>query len=232
MDRSATTILHDALDRSGIAGDGRVRITRAEQLMAGTLGRAGPRKDGSSPVEHSLRVATNVLDVLGVLDADLVIAALLHDVVEDASRLLAPDAADEREAQATALRRIETEFGARVARTVAMVTLPDIDAIARARIAAGDARTHESVRNEIYADAIARTVRGSTDALTVKLADFLDNGVRVDPIARPGLAAKYRPLFTILPEALMALPESAALAARRDAVLARIGAARVRVYGR
>lgn len=231
MDRGATTLLHDALARNGIAEDGRVRITRAEQLMAGSLGRAGPRKDGSSPVEHSLRVATNVVEALGVTDPDLVIAALLHDVVEDASRFVAPEAADEPGAQLLALKRIESEFGARVARTVARVTLPDIDAIAHSRIAAGDARPREAVCNEIYADTIARAVRDSTDALTVKLADFLDNGVRVDPIARPGLAAKYRPLFTILPEALMALPESAALAARRDSTLARIGAARMRVYG-
>ena len=200
--------------------------------MLGSLGRAGPRKDGSSPVDHTLRVATNVLEVLGVLDADLVVAALLHDVVEDGSRFITPDAADEAQAQAAAFLRIEAEFGARVARTVALVTLPDIDAIARRRIAAGDTRAHESVRNEIYAAHITHTVRESTDALTVKLADFLDNGLRIDPIARPGLALKYRPLFTTLVDALKALPADAPLATRRTAVIARIDSARTRLYDR
>lgn len=157
--------------------------------MRDTLGSAGPRKDGSSPVDHTLRVASNVLLQLGVTDAGLVIAALLHDVVEDAAEHVPADAPD------------------------------------------GDTRSHDAIRNEIYADEIAGAIRASTDALTVKLADFLDNGVRVDPVARPGLATKYRPLFTLLPAALMALPADAPLAARRNEVQDTIDRARRRVYG-
>ena len=198
--------------------------------MRDTLGSAGPRKDGSSPVDHTLRVGSNVLLQLGVTDADLVIAALLHDVVEDAAEHVPADAPD-GEPRARALGSIEAIFGPRVARTVELVTLPDIDALARDRAAAGDTRSHDAIRNEIYADEIAGAIRASTDALTVKLADFLDNGVRVDPVARPGLATKYRPLFTLLPAALMALPADAPLAARRNEVQDTIDRARRRVYG-
>jgi (p)ppGpp synthase/HD superfamily hydrolase len=231
MDGAFGTRFHDALRQSAFPAEDRAHIARAEALMRATLGRAGPRKDGSSAVDHTMRVATNVIAELGVMDADLVIAALLHDVVEDASEHFAPGTAASDATRDIALREIGAAFGPRVARAVALVTLPDIDALARERIAAGDARPHETVRNAIYADKIARTVLESTDAFAVKLADFLDNGVRVDPVARPGLAVKYRPLFTMLPDALMALPAEAPLAARRDAVIAKLNAARERVYG-
>lgn len=221
----------DAVERSACTPGERSRLDDATALMQGTLGRAGPRKDGSSPTDHSLRVATNVISRLGVRDADLVIAALLHDVVEDASEHFAPEPLGTDAARASALQRIESDFGPRVSRAVALVTMPDIDALARERIAAGDPRTQDAVRNEIYADKIARTVRASADALVVKLADFLDNGMRVDPAARPGLAAKYRPLFTLLPDALMALPADSPLAARRVELVAAIEAARTRIYG-
>lgn len=76
----------------------------------------------------------------------------------------APDAADEREVRNNSPRPIEAEFGARVARPAALVTLPGIDAVAGERIAAGDTHVRESVRNGIHDDHIAHTVRESADA--------------------------------------------------------------------
>ena len=42
-----------------------------------------PRPDGTPYIEHPLAVASQVLEAMAQKDPDLVVAALLHDAVED-----------------------------------------------------------------------------------------------------------------------------------------------------
>lgn len=68
------------------------------------------RESGARYFEHVRATAIILVDELGVTDAEVIIAALLHDMLED-SFLLTPD-------------RIKVTFGERVATLVSAVTKP------------------------------------------------------------------------------------------------------------
>ncbi len=107
------------------------------------------RSDGTPYVLHPLAVARLLLEQWPVEDPDLLVAALLHDVVEDT---------------AVTLEQVEAQFGPKVAVLVHQLTKrpagPDDD------LAAKRART---------AEAMERLAAGPTDAVVVKAADRYDN---------------------------------------------------------
>jgi GTP pyrophosphokinase len=112
----------------------------AEQCHRGQL-----RKSGDPYITHPLAVAT-ILAELG-MDTTTLVAALLHDTVEDTGLGLA---------------EIEEEFGAEVARLVDGVTKLD-------KVKFGDAAEAETIRKMVVA--MARDPR----VLVIKLADRLHN---------------------------------------------------------
>ncbi len=69
------------------------------------------RKRGNIPYSvHPLRVYTFIREVIGVDDEAVLCGALLHDVVEDTP---------------CSLKQIEEQFGARIAKVVEELTIPD-----------------------------------------------------------------------------------------------------------
>jgi (p)ppGpp synthase/HD superfamily hydrolase len=126
-----------------------------------------------------------------VRDVDVLVAALLHDAVEDHPAELAglaPDTSYEKSTEA-ALAVLAHRFNPRVANLVRSVTNPAYD----------PARD----RHEQYREHVAESLDRDPWARIIKISDFTDNGVGVihttlDKARRS--AIKYRPLVPKLRE--------------------------------
>ncbi|MBT8225480.1 MAG: HD domain-containing protein [Dactylosporangium sp.] len=137
-------------------------------------------------INHLLRVSIRLMCHYQVHDADVIIAGVLHDAVEDhPSELAGPDASDDL--PAAACRAIERQFGQRVAALVASVTNPEFD--------------RERDADEQYREHLAVSLESTPWARVIKASDFTDNGVGVIHTTRKKarrVATKYRPLVPIL----------------------------------
>ena len=102
-------------------GEERRRLNQGLELAARL--HAADRREREPYVNHLLRVAIRIMSHYGVHDADVVIAALLHDAVEDHAAELAPGGGPR-----DALAVLAAEFGPRVAELVAAVTNPRVRA--------------------------------------------------------------------------------------------------------
>jgi len=180
------------------------RLNRALELAARL--HAADRREREPYLNHLLRVAIRIMSNYGVHDPDVVIAALLHDAVEDHAAELTGGADD----QAAALAVLAAEFGPRVAELVAAVTNPEY---------APDRDTHEQ-----YREHVAGSLRRNPWARIIKASDFTDNGVGLIHTTGPRLhklAAKYAPLVPVLQE-LIALPDTPLAAPARQHILAQL----------
>ncbi|MBY8859574.1 HD domain-containing protein [Nocardia sp. CA2R105] len=159
-------------------------------------------------LSHLLRVAIRIVSHYEVRDTDLVVAALLHDAVEDH----APELASGREGSATegALAAVRERFGERVAELVAAVTNP--------------AREPGIDRNHQYRAHIATSLESDPWARVVKLSDFTDNGVGILYATSPAmekLAIKYRPLTSVYRD-LVTRPDTPLAAHVKQHILAQL----------
>ncbi|MBO2457938.1 HD domain-containing protein [Actinomadura violacea] len=145
------------------------------------------RRVSEPTVNHLLRVALRVMCHYKVDDVDVLVAALLHDSVEDHPADLAGDTSgDPREA---ALGVLEAEFGPRVAGLVSAVTNPVYDR-------SGDVHAQ-------YRAHVAESLDRHPAARIIKVSDFTDNGAGLMHTTGPKvrkLARKYRPLVPRLRE--------------------------------
>ena len=122
-------------------------------------------------------------------DIDVIVAALLHDAVEDHAEELAAGRSG-RPIQA-ALAVLAERFGARVAELVLAVTNPP--------------REPGLDRHEQYREHVAQSLRANPWARVIKVSDFTDNGVGLMhslPTRYRPLATKYRPLVPVLRECI------------------------------
>ncbi len=188
----------------------RARLGRALDLAARL--HAADRRDAEPYVNHLLRVAIRIMSYYGVRDTDVIVAALLHDAVEDHPGELARlgESADGPGGQEAALAVLAEEFGPRAAELVAAVTNPPY---------APDRDEHEQ-----YRDHVADSLRRSPWARVIKASDFTDNGVGLIHTTGPRLhrlAAKYAPLVPVLRD-LIARPDTPLGAAAKEHILAQL----------
>ena len=120
-------------------------------------------------LNHLLRVAIRILSHYGVRDADVAVAALLHDAVEDHAADLAPDGSPQ-----AALAVLASRFGPRVAELVAAVTNPEYEP--------------GRDRHEQYREHVAASLDRSPWARVIKASDFTDNGVGLIHTTGPRVA--------------------------------------------
>jgi hypothetical protein len=188
-------------------GEDQRRLNLALELAAEL--HAADRRDREPYVNHLLRVAIRIMSHYGVHDTDVVIAALLHDAVEDhAAELAGPHGG-----QQGALAVLAAEFGPQVAELVAAVTNPEY---------APDRDTDEQ-----YREHVADSLRRNPWARVIKASDFTDNGVGLIHTSGPRLrrlAGKYAPLVPVLRE-LITLPDTPLDASARQHILAQLGRA-------
>jgi guanosine-3',5'-bis(diphosphate) 3'-pyrophosphohydrolase len=141
---------------------GDVRLVQRAYEFAEDSHRGQQRASGEPFIEHPLGVAA-ILGELG-MDGTTLVAALLHDVVEDTT---------------LSLEDIEREFGAEVATIVDGLTKLD-----RIQYRSREAEQAENVRKMMVA--MARDIR----VLIIKLADRLHNMRTLESMPRPKQVAK------------------------------------------
>ena len=168
----------------------RATLLRAERVASRL--HAEDKRVREPYVNHLLRVAIRIVRHYKVRDCEVVVAALLHDAVEDHPADLADlasgaeRAAGQRQAALAVLGRA---FTPRVAELVAAVTNPHYD----------PARD----KHEQYREHVVESLETNPWARVVKLSDFTDNGVGIIHATGPKVrkvSAKYAPLVPRLRE--------------------------------
>jgi len=141
-------------------------LVRAALTIAAEVHARQLRDEGSPYLEHPLRVARTLVRDLGVTDPEVIAAALLHDVLEDApGQGVACDDA-----------RLAASCSPRVAALVRALTKPPVGPDGK------------EARDRAYWAAVAAAPR---EALQVKLVDRLDNLRGVLASREAGKAADY-----------------------------------------
>jgi (p)ppGpp synthase/HD superfamily hydrolase len=117
-------------------------------------------------------------------DKDLVIAALMHDAVEDQSdQLSSLSGVEDRGTgiEEGSLAEIKTKYGERTANIVSHLSNPDFTmALESQGISKKDPR-YQEFKNKLYADHVQEIVE-DPDVLTIKLADFSENALSLDAL--------------------------------------------------
>jgi len=143
----------------------------------------GQRRTREPYLNHPLRVTLRILGHYRVGDPDVLIAALLHDTVEDQPWAVVGHPRHGPPPYARALDVLRDRYGPRVARLVSAVTHVDLP----------------------YVDHLARALAAEPWARVIKLSDFTDNGVGIIHAVGPKvprLAAKYAGAVPVLRELL------------------------------
>jgi len=183
-----------------IAGfDPAARATLSDALGLAAQLHAQDRRTREPYLNHPLRTAIRIICYYQVRDVDVLVAALLHDAVEDHPDMLAaPDGGDRTEAALTeaALAELGRRYNPRVADLVRAVTNP----------------AHEPGRDrfEQYREHVAESLEANPWARIIKVSDFTDNGVgliHTDPSRHVRLATKYAPLVPVFRD-LIARPDT------------------------
>lgn len=147
-------------------------------------------------IEHPLRVALRLVR-WGAHDAELIAAALLHDVIEDCADELLAVFGQRDESALACLRRL---YGNRVAELVHRVTKPSALGI---------------TTNRTYADTVAALADSGSLALLIKASDLKDNAGSIKYQLGHGqdekmlrLLRKYLPVVKVVAGGLFAMPRS------------------------
>lgn len=199
------------------------------------------RPDGRPYISHPLEVADDVMRKYDVKDRDIVIAALLHDSVEDQSiRLLArrlgreygeiskeivikdPEELESKyktELREIALREIGFLYGDRVREIVGGLSNPDFDSLIEELKLKGI----EKSKNELYKEHISEAIQ-DPDVFVIKYADFARNALALGNLPegakKDKLRGKYGPVIkeVFLP-AFRSMAEDHPLFRRREAII-------------
>ncbi len=136
------------------------------------------RRTNGPYIDHVLRVQIRIISHYGIEDPDILIAALLHDSIEDQSdKIVGRDNATAEEALAVLSKR----FNPRVERILSALTNPPGE-----------------ISREEYDDHVRKALLAEPDAIPVKISDFTDNGVGIfwtkGEDKKYKLALKYLPL--------------------------------------
>jgi (p)ppGpp synthase/HD superfamily hydrolase len=178
-----------ALELESFPADERKQLVEALDLAS--VLHAADRRVREPYVNHLLRVAIRIIRYYQVRDVDVLVAALLHDAVEDHPAELAELEAGASHAELTdaAVAELARRFNPRVAELVRSVTNPQYDP---------DRDKHEQYRLHV-----AENLENDPWARVIKISDFTDNGVGVIHTTlekATSSARKYRPLVPTLRE--------------------------------
>ena len=142
------------------------------------------RPEGSPYASHPLAVAQKAINMTVNPDKSLVIAALMHDAVEDQSDKLS-SLAKQTDSSLTeeqkSLAEIQNKYGERVASIVSHLSNPDFDVILEGEGMSKDNPEYKKRKNELYAEHVAEVIE-DPDVLRIKLADFSENALKLSKL--------------------------------------------------
>jgi len=136
------------------------------------------RKTGAVYVLHPMEVAVNLIQDLGKTDTHLIIAAILHDVVEDTD---------------ITIENIQGVFGSEVARVVKGVTIDEADP----DYFAGMSKQEKEIEKiRIYQRNVLNAVQGDDEVFYIKILDLETNALALSNLSdqqevQSRLANKY-----------------------------------------
>lgn len=167
------------------------KITEALDFALSLHSDQRPRPDGPY-VNHILRVVNRVHSDFGVNDLDVIIAAALHDSVEDQSSKLSDkfSASSELSKKEKSIEFLKQKYGQRVSDIVKAITNPEEIYEPKA----------EEAKNKGYALRIEQVIADPA-VCYAKLSDFMDNGLKIRDITdtrfRFKLAKRYLLIYRI-----------------------------------
>lgn len=177
-----------------------------------------PRPDGEPYLGHVFRVAERIALEYGSTSVEVILAAILHDTVEDQPEALinmldVSTLSTTRSQREHALKCIAHAFGDEVSSLVGSLTNPS-----------GEYSTTEE-KNAAYVAHIAEIIQDPRVAL-IKLADFSDNGLRLhlvkDPARREKLSRKYLPVVTLFKERIASIDNTLLAEENKRTILQRL----------
>ncbi len=158
--------------------------------------RPGSQSSSQPYVEHTAEVARHVIEWTAPISSDVVIAACLHDALEDQAPKLAgragPADRSDADTRKLALASLRQRFGERVAELVACVTNPDLDTRVTARHGAIEGEQRVARKNEIYTEHVVSVFENEPEAAAIKFADFGSNALRIDRVDSSTEAGRAR----------------------------------------
>lgn len=167
-----------------LSANDRARVELALHV-AETVHRDQVRPTGGAYIHHPLNVALTVASTFYIVDADTLCAALLHDTLEDQSENILKEFGDEED-EGRAELTLERLFGHRVARTVHVLSNPEVIA------------PTQEAKNVFYKEHVAEVIKKDPLVCVVKLADFYDNAFQIESVPqekRAHFIAKYGPVI-------------------------------------
>jgi (p)ppGpp synthase/HD superfamily hydrolase len=155
-------------------------------------------------VNHPLEVATRLVRDFKVKDTAVIVAALLHDTLEDQPGLLAslvPPSHTDQHIVEPATRALRQLFGDDVTELVSALTNPDFYALIDAE-GITDPSMRRARRNALYAEHVMELLEHNPRAGIIKTADLMHNALRLDELPteekRSNFRLKYGPVLNFL----------------------------------
>ncbi len=180
-------------------------------------------------IEHPLRNAIRLFR-WGCINEEIIIAAILHDVVEDCSLKFVKDytnlnIVDEMEARHVLLEYIANEFSPEVSRIVEAVSN---DILPR--------EMPKLKKQAIYRLHVAKAIHADTAVFLVKFSDFADNASSLHHNDAPehkartkSMATKYRPLVDVFLKEFENIEKVLISAEGEDSILKLLGVTKERL---
>lgn len=185
-----------------------VQIRNATALMLDLHGDQKSRPDGQPYVNHPLEVAILLIDSFKVRSPSTIVAALLHDSLEDqaAKMALRSTLGEELPVSVRAREYIRRNFGTSVEELVSEVTNPDFDSIVNESIPHSSPQERRAEKNMLYFKHVESIFDSDSDALLIKIGDLSFNALQLNEVSdqkrRSRLFEKYEPVITLLKERL------------------------------
>jgi len=214
------------VSNSNLKGEDIKDICKAVALSKDLHADQEDRPDGTPYFLHPLRVANNLIEQLGVVSRDHIIAALLHDLVEDQPEKLASLVTQVKTSEVgsitqKALLAIEHFYGQGVRELVELLTNPESPARQKG---VSDKDYYREFR-EAYAAHVLNLFDHPSGVIAIKLADLYDNVFSIPQIPdqkiRDRMHLKYDPVLRGLSIRLKELDDNQHILASNPLEIAR-----------
>jgi len=210
--RYLLNVLQQLVESTELADDEK-RINDAKDLMLFAHFNQNDRPDGQPYINHPLDVAIHIIKEFEVFESDLIVAALLHDTVEDQPQKViewGSQKLEENDLESQALKIIDKNFGEKVALLVSKLTTPTYDNEIDRLVEIGKDR--DELKIQFYLKHFEEIYDESKWAFTIKMADFSQNALHIDVLEesprKNWFRRKYGPVILMVMERLENLEDN------------------------
>lgn len=172
------------------------------------------RPDGQPYINHPLDVALHLTNEYRIFDPEMIVAALLHDTVEDNAKsiLIWGDRnIDEQESlEIQALQVIDEQFGKSVSELVSTLTNPDFNL--EAKRLAKNKEDEDNIKLQLYLEHFESIYDDNAWAFVIKMADFSQNALHLnlleESLSKDWFRRKYGPVILMVIQRLKNLDDT------------------------